>query len=357
MKSHIFIKKSYRIKSKIKMAILWGAVITTLLFTGCGKVDDKSKTSEKDKDLEFAAEASISTLDVSEGETEPKNDTETEQMPKVENISESENGLIDEGFNEEEAYNGDEGLKIEQVFGEASYILSMPNDDFNFKIYYKTDTDERIIYDFSEDNRLRNLEDFRFLSEMYVQDENQDGLEEVYLFFEDSAIETPMVMVLDYPHFKLDVQKGLQVTYWSYGYDIFTYEDLNGDNLKELIAPYPYGGVVTTWEGLDLVNAYNPDSEMYAFSYELTRLKYEGNKAEWKSALQNYFSTENWEGLLNSYADLGDVKACQDLIERGRALEELNIHPDWHGPYDTYFEYTLNRASYYESIWEELKPK
>ena len=47
---------------------------------------------------------------------------------------------------------------------------------------------------------------------------------------------------------------------------------------------------------------------------------------------------------------------CNELIENAKSLEEFNVHPDWDGPYDSYFEYVIEKATLYQGIWNELNP-
>ena len=267
------------------------------------------------------------------------------EKPITSSIEEEE--LTDEGpFNGSE---GPDGLVIEVPWLDNWYVLKMPNDDRNFKIYDKATDVENLIYDSAQQEEVEDLEDYHFMSRFYVEDANGDGTEEFYLFFED-FFEEPYEMVLTYQ------DDYLKTSYFGYGESIFAYEDIDEDGVMELITPHPSGGgMVTVWQGLDLVNVYDPEMQTYVFSYPLTRKKYEVQNKTLDRQLNVHLSPEGWEKLLESYADLGEPQTCKDLIEMSQSLEELNVHPDWQGPYETYFEYVVARAEYYQEIWQTLK--
>ncbi len=258
---------------------------------------------------------------------------------------------------EETTYSYSEGddLVIEVPWADYSYILKMPNDIHYFKIYYKAMGREHLIYDSAQQKDIDGFDDYRFISQFYVKDANSDGVEEFYLFFEDS-FEEPYEMVLTYPSFIKNTNRFLKASYFGYGDAIFEYRDIDENGSMDLITPHPGGGgMVSVWNGLDLVNAYNPELQTYVFSYPLTRKKYENQNSALNRQLQAHLSPEGWEKLLESYADLGETQRCKEMIEVSKSLEELNVHPDWQGPYDSYFEYIVARAEYYQEIWREME--
>ncbi|GMQ63818.1 hypothetical protein [Vallitalea maricola] len=337
-----------------RLALIVFIILSIFIISGC---DDKlpvQETVTPPKQLEENRESKIIDKKASPDNVEQVDiGLEEEKMKKEGDLNEEENLQEDltegDGKTVEGPYRN--GLEISRTYGNGEYIFRLPNDDNNFEIFYKTKNSEEEVYDTVYDERHDAIVENRFLSQFYVKDNDDDGIEELYLFFED-FFELQMILVLR----PINDSHQLHSTFFGHGQSMFEYEDINEDGVPDLISPHPGGGgTTTTWKGLDLVNVYNPENLNYEFSYKMTRKKYEDRHEKLTLELTNYASPENWEALLESSADLGLVKECEEQIEKSKSLEELNVHPDWQGPYDTYFEYVIARAKEYKNVWEDLK--
>lgn len=326
-------------------------LVSTLVIGGCDDEIAAKEPVNAPKELDKDQESKTNDKKASSDDVEPVDTGLEEDSSEEKDLIEEENLIEGDGMTAEGPYRDPNGLELSQIYGDGEYIFRLPNDDNNFKIFYKKDNLEQEVYYTVEDERHDNIIEHRFISQFYVKDNDNDGIEELYLFFED-FFEYQKILVLR----PINDSHQLHSSFFGYGESMFDYEHVNEDAAADLISPHPGGGgMTTTWKGLDLVNVYNPSNLNYEFSYSITRKRYKDRYEKLKLQLQNYTSPENWEAVLEIEADLGLVKECEERIEKGKALEELNIHPDWQGPYDTYFEYVIARAKEYEGVWENLK--
>ena len=285
--------------------------------------------------------------------SEPSSEPSSEQL---ETIRESEK-VKDEALISEEKEPSQEArieqadfspYQLEGTYGDCSYLLEVPVDDWHLKIY-RVDHEKTEVFDLAKDNVREQMEFQNAPNRMVVSDEDGDGIEEIYLFFED-AFGSSWMLILN----KED-EKMLQTVYYGFSEDIPQYLNIDGEGKPELLTNYVGGGgAVTVWEGLKLANLYRSDTGTYVYSYWMTKKYYEDAQAMAEKNIILNPVEESYAILLKNLAHQGKVADCEEMMQEIDATE-LILEPDWQGPYETYYEYVLAQASYYEDIWLQIK--
>lgn len=242
---------------------------------------------------------------------------------------------------------------LEAKYGNSTYLIEAAVDDWHFKIYEVND-EKLEVFDLSKDNVQEEMLFQKIPNRMLVSDQDGDGVEEIYLFFEDD-LGSSWLLLLNQSIATKENEKIFQTAYFGLSESMPEYIDINKNGKVALLTDYPESGDNTTvWEGLKLAYSYHPDTRAYAYSHEITRKYYEDAQAIAEEKLILNPIEENYVILLKNLAHQGKVSACKKIIEAIDSTE-LILEPEWQGPYDNYGEYVIAQASYYADIWLEIK--
>lgn len=243
--------------------------------------------------------------------------------------------------------------ELEATYDGCTYILAVPADDWHCKIY-KVDDEKVEVFDLAKDPIRARMESQKAPQRMVVSDEDGDAAEEIYLFFEHEIGSSWMLVLNRYVAFK-EGRNRFQAVYYGLSENVPQYLNIDGQGKAELMTEHSGGGgYVSVWEGLQLANVYRVDQNMYGYSYRMTKKYYEDLQ---KMAEKNIILNPTEQGyaiLLKNLAHQGKIADCKKIIEEADAIK-LKLEPDWQGPYETYYEYILAQASYYEDIWLQIK--
>lgn len=283
--------------------------------------------------------------------TEETHKMDTDAGTVQEEIIISDNNEISEAEKIEQA--DFSAYKLEAKYGELTYVLEVPVDDWHHKIYQVND-DKKEVYDLAKDDITEQMSFQKAPNRMIVSDEDGDSLEEIYLFFED-AFGSSWVLVLNQSFTSIESENILNTVYYGLSEDIPEYLSISNNDKPELLTNHAGGGgYVSVWEGLTLVNYFYQDINKYVYSYKMSKKYYEDAQyvAE-KNIIENPVE-ESYVKLLKNLAHQGKISDCERIIKELKKAN-LILKPDWKEPYDTYYEYILAQASYYEDIWLQIK--
>lgn len=243
----------------------------------------------------------------------------------------------------EELMEIDEVSVLEITFDDVIYQLREVQED-TFRII-ANDHMEYLVYE------VQHIDDYTFLKEMEVSDLDNDKLPEIYLKYEDST-GTSKTLLLNHP--KYSGEKGKLFTESCFYEGEITYDTFM--DKKVVLLEYHIDAPPPCYEEFKMISAYNIEEKAYIYSFDLTRRYYEENMETRYDVMLSNMTPENWTVYLESQALLGELDSCNELIENAESLEEFDVNPDWDGPYDSYFKYIIQKATFYQGIWNELNP-
>lgn len=283
-------------------------------------------------------------------------ETDTKNIENIVEIEKTKEKSNEDGKVFETTIDGEDknySYKIEFFLQEDKKELTVQT--FNkFKIYKINEDEMKMVFS-SEDIDDENINEIISTSNtpndiLNITDKDKDGMDEIYLTLED-ILGYKTILVIEY------INDKYVPSFYGYEYEEVEYQDVNEDGVMELINDHPGGGgYVSTWKGLDLVNELK--GEKYKFSFGLTKLYYENIKREMETKFETSPTPECFVRLLDTYADLGMSEKCTELINKQTELVnstdyDYSKHND--SPAETFFDYVVARAHFYNSTWDEMK--